>query len=122
MMVDPDLDRFETVAWVYSPSDLALLESKFIQADIMVQRASVWHAAIDPGLTTALGGIELRVRAEDAAAARTLLAELEPIPFRVPFFPGLLPVFLVMAFFGVGSPPRQIPAFALGESAARGEA
>ena len=27
-------DRFETVAWVYNPSDLALLLSKFIQADI----------------------------------------------------------------------------------------
>ena len=107
-------DRFETVAWVYSPSDLALLLSKFVDAGIHVQRIGLGHAAADPGMTTALGGVALRVREEDAAEARALLAGLDPIPYRERLFLGLLPIFLVMAFFAIGSPPRQIPTFVLG--------
>lgn len=114
-------DRFETVAWVYSPSDLALLMSRFIEADVFVQRVSVWHAAIDPGLTTALGGVELRVRAEDATRAHALLGELEPVPHRIRMGAGLLLLFLVMAFFGVGPPPRQIPTLLTGDAAVRPE-
>jgi hypothetical protein len=114
-------DRFETVAWVYSPSDLALLLSKFVDAGIHVQRVGLGHAAADPGMTTALGGVALRVREADAAEARALLAGLDAIPHRAPLFPGLLPVFLAMAFFGAGPPPRQIPTFVL-DGAARREA
>ena len=112
-------DGFETVAWVYNPSDLALLQSRFIGSGIFVQRISMGHAAADPGLTTALGGIELRVRADDAVRALALLGELEPRPYRVRMDIGLLLVFLVMAWFGIGAPPRQVPTFVTGEVAAR---
>ena len=109
-------DRFETVAWVYNPSDLALLLSKFIHADIFVHRGSLGHITADPGLTTALGGVELRVREDDVGAARALLAELDPVPHRERLFVGLLPVFLIMALFAIGPPPRQIPTFLLGQA------
>jgi hypothetical protein len=121
MMTAAVTDRFETVAWVYNPSDLALLMSKFIEADIFVHRASEGHISANPGWTTALGGIELRVREEDAAAARALLAVLEPRPHRVRLDIGLLLVFLVMAFFAVGAPPRQIPSFVTAATALRPE-
>jgi hypothetical protein len=121
MMAAAVTDRFETVAWVYNPSDLALLLSKFIQADIFVHRGSEGHITANPGWTTALGGVALRVREDDAAAARALLAELDPVPYRERLFPGLLPVFLIMALFAIGSPPRQIPTFLIGDVAARPE-
>lgn len=110
-------DRFDTIAWVYNPSDLALLLSRFMDAGIHVQRIGLGHAAADPGLTTALGGVALRVREDDAGAARALLAELDPNPYRERLFLGLLPIFLVMAVFGIGSPPRQIPDLVLPETA-----
>ncbi len=112
-------DRFETVAWVYNPSDLALLMSKFIQADIFVHRGSEGHIFANPGWTTALGGVELRVREDDAAAARALLAALEPRPHRARLDVGLLLVFLVMTLFAIGSPPRQLPTFVLAETVRR---
>ena len=114
-------DRFETVAWVYNPSDLALILSKFIQADIFVHRGSEGHITANPGWTTALGGVALRVREDDAAAARALLAELDSIPHREPLHLGLVPIFLIMALFAIGTPPRQIPTYVLGEFAARAE-
>ena len=118
-------DRFETVAWVYSQSDLALLLSLFRQADINVLGIQRQLVSIDPGLVTALGGVELRVHHEDADGARALLASLDSIPYRAPlpfgFWPLDLLLFIVIAFFGVGSPPRQLPAFVLGDAAARRE-
>jgi hypothetical protein len=119
MMAAAVTDRFETVAWVYSPSDLALLLSKFIQAGIFVHRGSEGHITADPGWTTALGGVELRVREDDAAAARALLAELDPVPYRERLYFGLLPIFVIMALFAIGPPPRQIPTFVLAEAARR---
>ncbi len=106
-------DRFETVAWVYSPSDLALLLSKFVDAGIHVQRVGLGHAAADPGMTTALGGVALRVREADAAEARALLAGLDAIPHRAPLFPGLLPVFLGLGFVGAGGRAGKIRYFVL---------
>ncbi len=114
-------DRFETVAWIYNPADLALLMSKFIQADIFVHRGSEGHISANPGWATALGGVELRVREEDAAAARALLAGLDPRPHRVRLDAGLLLVFLVMTFFAIGAPPRQLPTLATGTVATRPE-
>ena len=119
----PAPDRFETVAYVYSPSDLALLLSLFGQADIHVFGVGRGHASADPGLTTALGGVALRVHEEDLDAARTLLAGLDPIPYRAPLLTGIfafdLVSFLVVALFGMAPPPRQIPAFVLGETVRR---
>ncbi len=115
-------DRFETVAWVYSPSDLALLMSRFIEADIFVHRGSERHISANPGWTTALGGIELRVREDDAAAARALLAGLDPRPHRVRLDAGLLLALLVMTLFAIGAPPRQFPTFVTGATTTRPEA
>ncbi|HYD13292.1 MAG TPA: hypothetical protein VEC11_10640 [Allosphingosinicella sp.] len=120
-MARPASDRFETVAFVYNPSDLALLLSRFGHANIHVQPISLGHAAADPTIVTALGGVALRVHAEEAAEARALLGELERIPYREPLFVGFLLVFLVLALFGIGSPPRQIPTFLTGELAARAD-
>jgi len=108
---------FETVAFVYSPSDLALLLSLFESEDIFVLPIGRWHASVDPPLTTALGGVELRVHREDADDARLVLASLPPVPFRVPlarFLPHaawLLLLFLLLVV--LAPPPRQIPTFVL---------
>ena len=119
-------DRFETVAWLYSQSDLAILLSLLKWADIPVQTVGRGHASVDWSLTTALGGVPVRVRAEDGDDARALLAELDPSPNRARLLTGFWPIDL--AFFaaiifvlGVGSPPRQIPTCLTGETAMRRE-
>jgi len=117
----PAPDRFETVAWVYSPSDLAILLSLFEHADIHVFGVGRCLAAVDPGLVTALGGIELRVHHEDGDEARALLASLDPAPFRARlpfgFWPLDLLLFLAIGFLGAPPPPRQLPTFVLGAAA-----
>ena len=120
----PAPDRFETVAYVYSQSDLALLLSLFGHAGIHIQMIGGRHASVEWDLTTALGGIALRVHEEDGDDARSLLAGLDPIPYRVPFFTGLWPIYLAFLAFtgfalGVGPPPRQLPTYVLGESVRR---
>jgi hypothetical protein len=119
----PAPDRFETVAYVYSPSDLALLLSLFGHADIHVLAIGRGHASVDLGLTTALGGVALRVHEEDLDAARAMLAALDPVPHRAPLLTGIFPFdlffFLVVAIFGMAPPPRQIPTYVLGESVRR---
>ena len=106
---------FETVAFVYCPSDLALLLSLFESEDIFVLPIGRRHASADPPLTTALGGVELRVHAEDADDARRVLASLPPIPFRVPFATSLLAALVIALLFFVlmAPPPRQVPTFVL---------
>ena len=123
----PALDRFETVAYVYSPSDLALLLSLFEHADIHVQTIGRGHASVDWSLTTALGGIRLRVREADGDEARALFAGLDPVPYRGRLLTGFWPVDLlvfaaIIYICGVGSPPRQIPALVTGAAAARRDA
>jgi hypothetical protein len=120
----PAPDRFETVAYVYSQSDLALLLSLFEHADIYLQQIGSRHASVEWALTIALGGIALRVHEEDGDDARALLAGLEYPPYRAPFFTGLWPIylaFLALAVFalGVAPPPRQIPTYILGETVRR---
>jgi hypothetical protein len=124
MSKGPAPDRFETVAYVYSQSDLALLLSLFEHADIHVQKIGYRHASIEWGLTTALGGIALRVHEEDGDDARALLAGLDFPPYRAPFFRGFWPAYLAFLAlttfaFGVGPPPRQIPTYVLGEALRR---
>lgn len=104
------LDRFETVAWVYDPSDLALLLSLFESEDIFVLSIGRGHAAADPPLATALGGVELRVHVEDGDDARLLLASLPPTPFRAPPLPVILLLLLLVL---MSPPPRQTPCFVL---------
>lgn len=116
----PAPDRFETVAYVYSPSDLAILLSLFEHADIHVFGVGRYHAAVDPALVTALGGVELRVHHEDGDDARALLAKLDPVPHRAPLLFGFWPIdllfFVVVGILGMPPPPRQIPTFVLGEA------
>jgi hypothetical protein len=108
-------DRFETVAYVYSPSDLAILLSMFGHADIHVFGVGRGHASVAPGIVTALGGVQLRVHEEDLDDARAILAELDPIPHRAPLLTGIFPFdlffFLVVGLLGMVPPPRQIPTF-----------
>lgn len=116
-------ERFETVAYVYSPSDLALLLSVFQSEDIPLVAIGRCHIAVNPALATALGGVELRVHAEDARDARLVLAGLDPIPCRGPLFTGSLPIdllflLLLMFLFAVAPPPRTMPCF-VGVAAAR---
>lgn len=125
-MSEPASDRFETIAFVYSPSDLALLLSLFGQASIFVQQIGDGHARAQPGWTTALGGIALKVREEDVEDARAMLAAVEPVPHRGPLLTGIIPFdlffFVVVGLMGMHPPPRQIPTFVLGEAVARTEA
>src|ERR1043165_2016159 len=107
---------FETVAYVYSQSDLALLFSLFESEDIWVTAVGRLHVAVDPGLATALGGVELRVHVEDAEDARMVLASLDPVPYRAPLFTGsfaitLLSLVLMLFVFSVRPPPRMCPCF-----------
>ena len=92
----PAPDRFETVAYVYNPGDLALLLSL------------VGHAGIHE---------------EDLADAQAVLATLDPVPYRARlpfgFWPLDLLLFLAIGFLGVGASPRQIPTYVLGESVRR---
>jgi hypothetical protein len=122
----PAPDRFETVAWLYSQSDLAILLSLFEHADIPVQTVGRGHASVDWSLTTGLGGVTVRVRAEDGDDVRALLAELDPFPHRARLLTGFWPIDLaffaaILIVFGVGSPPRQSPTFLTGETAMRRE-
>jgi len=119
MTFDPN-EGLETIAYVYSPSDLAVLLSLFENADISVFGVGRGHASAQPGLVTALGGVQLRVHVEDLDEASALLAALDPIPYRAPlpfgFWPLDLLLFLSLAFFGAPPPPRQIPTYAVGRA------
>jgi hypothetical protein len=107
-------DRFSTIAWVYSPSDLALLLALLENEGIFVLCVGRGHAAADPAMATALGGVELRVHAGEADAAHALLAGLDPAPFRARLPRELVALFFVV-FLGwfvlAAPPPRQLPCF-----------
>lgn len=119
-------DRYFTVAYVYSPSDLAILLSRLGHEGIYTYCAGRGHASVQPGLSTALGGVRVRVHEEDLADAQAVLATLDPFPYRATlpfgFWPLDLLLFLLIAFFAAAPPPRQLPAYVLSESRARREA
>lgn len=121
-MTEPP-DRFQTIAYVYSPADLAILLSMFEHADIYVFGVGRGHASVDPGIVTALGGVQLRVDVEDLDDARAILAGLDPVPCRAPLLTGIFPFdlffFLVVGLLGMAPPPRQIPTFVTGIAAPR---
>lgn len=118
----PPPDRFATVAWVYSPSDLAILLSKLDHEGIYTCCAGRGHASVDFGVTTALGGVRVGVHEGDLADAEAVLATLDPFLHRAPSLFGFRPLdllfWLVVALFGVGPPPRQLPAYVVNESTA----
>ena len=113
---------FVTVAWVYDRSELSILLSLFEDRGIWVVQVGAQHIAIDWSLTVALGGVELRVHAEDAEAAWDLLAGLDRTAPRRRFFLDnwLLDIALMLALFvatGMPSPARLPATFVLGPAA-----
>lgn len=116
-------DRFETIAYVYSQSELAILLSLMMSAGIFVLPIGRGHASVCWTLTIALGGVEIRVLARDAAAARALLAGIDRAPFArgILFDNRLLDAIAMLFLFCVSlfAPPARIPAcFVLEKSAA----
>jgi hypothetical protein len=73
---------FETVAHVYSQSELAVLLSFLEDADIFVAALGYHQIAASWTNTIALGGVVVRVPTPDAARARALLAPIDRSPFR----------------------------------------
>lgn len=114
MMAAQNPDRFETIAWVYSQSELAVLLSLLANEDIHVLPIARGHASVAWGFTLALGGIEVRVHADEAEDARILLAGIDRTPFRRGVFSdnrlidGFVMVMLVIA--GLFAPPARMPA------------
>ena len=119
----PTTDRFFTVAYVYSPSDLAILLSRLGYDGIYACCAGRGHSSVEPGLTTALGGVQVRVHEGDLADAQAILATLDPRLHRAPLPFGLWPLdllaFAFITFFVAAPPPRQLPTYVLGEAAVR---
>lgn len=113
-MSDASGPDFETVAWVYSQSELAVLLALFTHEDIHVVPIGRHNAGVDYAMTVALGGVEIRVHAEEAEEARTLLAGIDGAPFRRGIFSdnrwldGL--IMLVLFFAGLFVPPARVPA------------
>lgn len=109
-----DPDRFETIAYVYSQPELAVLLSLFGWEDIFILPINRHILSVAPQLTVALGGVQLRVHPADADRARALLATIdqsqtywEPLYFR----DRLADAILILAFFLLGmAPVARIPA------------
>lgn len=98
-------DRFETVAWVYDAGELALLVSLFEWEEIPILPLGRHHISAQWNIVVALGGVRLRVRADDMPAAQALLAGLERTPRKsVRFFAKdkLVDILLVLLFVFLG--------------------
>ena len=73
-------DRLETVARVFRPAQLLVIQSVLRQADILVCPIGYHHLTNQWPIALALGGIEMRVPEAQAADARALLESLPPLP------------------------------------------
>lgn len=107
-------DRFETIAYVYSQPELAVLLSLFGWEDIFILPINRHTISVAPSLAIALGGVQLRVHPADADRARALLATIDqsrafwgPVFFR----DRLADAILILALFLLGlAPIARIPA------------
>jgi len=72
-------DRLETVAKVYRPAQLLVIQSLLQQADILVCPTGYHHLTNQWPIALGLGGIELRVPEAQADDARALLESLPPL-------------------------------------------
>ncbi|HYJ52349.1 MAG TPA: hypothetical protein VEW04_04185 [Allosphingosinicella sp.] len=121
-VVSPDC--FETIAFVYSQTELAVLLSLLEHEQVSVVPIGRGHASVDWPITVALGGIELRVHTTDAARARALLAEIEPIHVWRGFFlkNRLLDMALIVLFLPLAlmAPPARLPATFISVAVRRG--
>jgi hypothetical protein len=105
---------FETVAWVYSQSETAVLLSLLAHEDIFVLPLGLRHIGVDYARTIALGGVEIRVHRDEAERARALFAGIDRTPFSRGIFSdnrwldGAIMVILALA--GLFAAPARIPA------------
>src|SRR5580765_3934986 len=72
-------DRLETVARVFRPAQLLLIQSLLRQADILVCPVGYHHLTNQWPIALGLGGIELRVPEVQADDARALLESVPPL-------------------------------------------
>jgi hypothetical protein len=72
-------DRLETVARVFRPAQLLVIQSVLRQAGILVCPIGYHHLTNQWPIALALGGIELRVPEAQADDARALLESLPPL-------------------------------------------
>jgi hypothetical protein len=122
-MTAPDPDRFETIAFVYGQPELAALLSLLEHEDIWVSPVGRGHISVDWTITVALGGVELRVHAADAARARALLAQADDRQIWRGFLlrNRLLDIALMLLLLAAGvlAPPARLPAWFVGVPARR---
>ena len=104
----------DTVAVAYAQPELALLLSRLHWHGIHTAAVGQGHVSLDWALTVALGGVRIRVPAEQAEEARALLAEVEPPRWRGGIFADnrVLDVALAVMLFLTAwvPPPARIPA------------
>ena len=72
----PRPSDFATAGWAYGPTETASAICALEAAGIRVLAHTLHYATMVPHFMTALGGIELRVPAADAEAAREVLASI----------------------------------------------
>ncbi|HEX6376443.1 MAG TPA: hypothetical protein VFZ91_12080 [Allosphingosinicella sp.] len=108
--------ELRTIAAVYDRSELGLLRSWLEAHGLWTSTVGDGHAAVEWPLAVALGGVRLRVRAEDFAAAAELLADREPYRFARTLFlrsrladAALLLMLFLLTF--VPPPPRIAATF-----------
>ena len=120
-MTAPPSDRFETIAFVYSQTELAVLLSLLEHEDIWVVPVGRGHVSSQWTATVALGGVELRVHPADSGRARALLAGIDPVQVWRGFFfrNRLLDVVLILLLLAMGwmAPPARLPAAFVGVAA-----
>ncbi|HMG48209.1 MAG TPA: hypothetical protein VK614_12200 [Allosphingosinicella sp.] len=122
-MTASDPDVFETIAYVYSQPELAVLLSLLEDEDIWVAPVGRGHVSVQWTWTVALGGVELRVHAADAARARALLARIDDVHVWRGFLlkNRLLDLALILMLLPLAmiAPPARLPAFFVGVTACR---
>jgi hypothetical protein len=115
--------RFETIAYVYSQTELGVLLSLLEHEDIWVVPIGRGHSSVDWPITVALGGVELRVHEADAARARAALAAVDDVHvWRGFFFKNRLldlAFILLLLPLALTAPPARIQACFVGVAARR---
>lgn len=75
-----------TLATVWTPSELQILITLLRTHGIWTNAVGERHAAAEPGLAVALGGMHVRIRVEDLPLAVELIDEVDREPYRGPIF------------------------------------
>ena len=106
-------DRLETVARVFRPAQLVVIQSLLLQAGIFVCPTGFHHLTNQWPLALALGGIEVRVPEVQADDARALLESLPPLS--MPAYEisrsGLVRVLALLVLYCLACvPPPMLPA------------